>query len=151
MSKKKLFSVPEEEYKSRYADYRTHKEEEQKPENAKKTFLRFLSLIKPHMLPMLVVVVSACMSTACNVISPEPMGNIISILQEQINGRLTGGMIDFSATYSELFKLAGLYAAGSIFTFIFLLFSLPLMTNVVVFLYPFFFFLTLRMNTGSDM
>ena len=118
MSKKNIFSVPEEEYKSRYADYRTHKEEEQKPENAKKTFFRFLSLIKPHMLPMIVVVVCACMSTACNVISPEYMGNIISILQEQINGRLTGGVIDFTATYSELYKLAGLYAAGSIFTFI---------------------------------
>lgn len=118
MSKKKIFSVPEEEYKSRYSDYRTHKEEEQKPENAKKTFSRFLALIKPHMIPMIVVVVSACLSTACSVISPEYMGNIINILQEQINGRLTGGVIDFSATYSELIKLAGLYAAGSIFTFV---------------------------------
>ena len=118
MSKKKIFSVPEEEYKSRYSEYRTHKEEEQKPENAKKTFFRFLSLIKPHLIPMIVVVFCACMSTACNVISPEFMGNIITILQEQINGRLTGGVIDFSATYSELIKLALLYGAGSIFTFV---------------------------------
>ncbi len=118
MSKKHLFSVPEEEYRSRYAAYRTHKEEDNKPQNAKKTFIRFLSLIKPHTIPMIIVVVSACLSTSCNVTAPEYMGNILSILQLQIEGRLSGGVIDFTAIYPELFKLALLYAAASIFTFV---------------------------------
>ncbi len=118
MSKRKSISVPETEYKSRYSEYRTNTEEQQKPENAKRTFLRFLSLIKPHSISMAVVVLSAMLSTACNVVAPEYMGNIISILQEQIEGRLSGGVIDFSATYSQLAILAGLYAAASMFTFI---------------------------------
>ncbi len=118
MRKKSLFTVPEEEYTSRYAAYRTHKEEDNKPADAKKTFFRFLALIKPHAIPMVVVVLSACLSTACNVTAPEYMGNILTTLQIQIEGRLTGGVIDFTSTYSDLTKLALLYGAASLFTFI---------------------------------
>ncbi|MBQ3537928.1 MAG: ABC transporter ATP-binding protein [Clostridia bacterium] len=117
MSKKKLI-VPEETYQSRYASYRTNTEEKQKPQNAKRTFIRFLSLMKPHWLSMTVVVVSAMLSTACSVIAPEYMGRVMNILQDQITGRLSGGVIDFSATFSQLGILAGLYLASSAFTFI---------------------------------
>ncbi len=118
MSKKKSIFVPEEEYKSRYADYRGDRKNEQKPENAKGTFLRFLSLIKPYAFSMFVVVASAMLSTLCNVVAPEYMGNVINILQKQIEGRLTGGSIDFTATFDQLFVLAGLYILASLFTFI---------------------------------
>ena len=118
MSKKKSIFVPEEEYKSRYADYRGDRKNEQKPENAKGTFLRFLSLIKPYAFSMFVVVSSAMLSTLCNVVAPEYMGNVINILQKQIEGRLTGGSIDFTATFDQLFVLAGLYILASLFTFI---------------------------------
>lgn len=118
MSKKKNISVPETEYKSRYAEYRGEPKNEQRPENAKGTFFRFLSLIKPHAVPMAVVVISAMMSTLCNVVAPEYMGNLINILQKQIEGRLEGGMIDFSSTFGQLSVLAGLYIAASLFTFL---------------------------------
>lgn len=117
MSKKKL-NVPEETYQSRYASYRTNTEEKHKPQNAKRTFIRFLSLMKPHWLSMTVVVVSAMLSTACSVIAPEYMGRVMNILQDQITGRLSGGVIDFSATFSQLGILAGLYLASSLFSFI---------------------------------
>lgn len=118
MSKKKNISVPEAEYKSRYAEYRGDPKSEQKPENAKGTFFRFLSLIKPHTIPMAIVVISAMLSTLCNVVAPEYMGNVINILQKQIEGRLSGGTIDFSATIDQLVILASLYLAASLFTFI---------------------------------
>jgi len=118
MSKKKNISVPETEYKSRYADYRNQPKDEQKPENAKGTFLRFVSLIKPHRISMAIVVICAMMSTLCNVVAPEFMGNVISIIQKQIEGRLTGGTIDFTATFDQLTILAGLYLAASLFTFL---------------------------------
>ncbi|MBQ9945118.1 MAG: ABC transporter ATP-binding protein [Clostridia bacterium] len=117
MMSKKNTSVPETEYKSRYSDYRNSPKSEQRPDDAKGTFLRFLALIKPHMLPMIFIVVCAMMSTVCNVIAPEYMGNIITILQEQIDIRLSGGMIDFSATYDQLWRLAALYGAASLFSF----------------------------------
>lgn len=117
MMSKKNTSVPETEYKSRYSDYRNSPKSEQRPDDAKGTFLRFLALIKPHMLPMIFIVVCAMMSTVCNVIAPEYMGNIITILQEQIDIRLGGGTIDFSATYDQLWRLAALYGAASLFSF----------------------------------
>ncbi len=118
VSKKKSIFVPEEEYKSRYAAYRGEPKNEQRPENAKGTFLRFLALIKPYSVSMCVVVASAMLSTLCNVVAPEYMGNVINILQQQIEGRLSGGSIDFTATYEQLFILAGLYFLASMFTFL---------------------------------
>ncbi|MBR3768782.1 MAG: ABC transporter ATP-binding protein [Clostridia bacterium] len=118
MSKSKGISVPETEYKSRYAAYRGAPKNEQKPENAKGTFLRFVALIKPHAFSMAIVVISAMMSTLCNVIAPEYMGNVINILQVQIEGRLSGGTIDFTATFEQVAILAGLYFAASLFTFV---------------------------------
>lgn len=118
MSKNKKISVPETEYKSRYSDYRNSPGSEQKPENAKGTFFRFLSLIKPHWISMSIVVICSMMSTLCNVVAPEFMGNVITIIQHQIEGRLDGGVIDFSATFDQLVILAGLYLAASLFSFI---------------------------------
>lgn len=118
MSKKNNISVPETEYKSRYSEYRNQPKNEQKPENAKATFYRFLALIKPHAIPMAVMVISAMLSTLCNVVAPEYMGEIINTLQIQIEGRLSGGTIDFSATMGDVTILASLYLAASLFTFI---------------------------------
>ncbi len=118
MSKKKNTGISQENPRSRYADYVAVTDEKQKPKDARRTFFRFLALIKPYWFSMAVVVISAMLSTACNVIAPEYMGNVISILQEQIEGRLTGGSIDFSATYSQLMILAALYGAAGLFTFI---------------------------------
>ncbi len=118
MSKKKSFLIPEEEYQSRYSAYRADRKEEQKPENAKGTLLRFISLIKPHAVPMVFVVLFSMASTVCNVVAPDYMGDIITILQQQIDARLAGGAIDFSATYSHLAIIAGLYGGASIFTFL---------------------------------
>lgn len=118
MNKKKSFLIPEEEYQSRYSAYRADRKEEQKPENAKGTLLRFVSLIKPHAVPMIFVVLFSMASTVCNVVAPDYMGNIITILQQQIDARLAGGSIDFSATYSQLAVIVGLYGGASIFTFL---------------------------------
>ena len=118
MSKKKNTAIPDMEYESRYSAYRNERKDEQRPENAKGTFLRFLSLIKPYSIPMSVVVISSLMSTLCNVIAPEYMGNVINILQDQITARINGGTIDFTATYGQLGILAGLYIAASLFSFV---------------------------------
>ncbi len=118
MSKKKQMSVPETEYNSRYAAYRTDRKEEQRPENAKGTLKRFLALIKPHSIPMVVVVGCALISTLCNVIAPKYMADIMNILQLQIEGRLAGGEVDFSETYKQVIMLAVLYVASALFAFV---------------------------------
>ena len=119
MSNKKKNSIPETEYKSKYSAYRKDRSDEQKPENAKGTVIRFFSLIKPHSLQMAIVVISAMASTVCNVIAPEYMGNIINTVQEQINLRAsTGAEFDFSPAYHELIMIAVLYGSASLFSFL---------------------------------
>ncbi len=119
MSKNKIENVPETEYKSKYSDYRKDRNNEQKPENARGTVLRFFSLIKPHAFQMAIVVFSAMASTLCNVIAPDYLGNIINTVQKQIDLRAnTGVQFDFGPAYSELIMIAVLYGAASIFSFL---------------------------------
>lgn len=119
MSKDKIDNIPETEYKSKYSDYRKDRNNDQKPENARGTVLRFFSLIKPHSFQMAIVVFSAMASTLCNVIAPDYLGNIINTVQEQINLRAdTGVEFDFSPAYGELIMLVVLYGAASIFSFL---------------------------------
>lgn len=119
MSKEKIKTVPEAEYQSKYSDYRQKRDDEQKPENAKGTVLRFFALIKPHALPMAIVVISAMAASVCNVIAPQYMGDIINTVQEQIALRASEGTeFAFGAAKTNLIILAALYGSASIFSFL---------------------------------
>ena len=112
MRKKDFFSI-EQTYVSKYSAYRKDRNDEQKPQDAKKTVLRFFSLIRPHAFAMAVVVLAAMGSTVCNVIAPQYMGDVIDIIQKQLELRVqTGVAFDFSATYEKLIWLAALYGAA---------------------------------------
>ena len=117
MSKKTL-NVPEQTYQSRYAAYRKKQDDEQKPENAKKTVFRFFALIKPQIFEMALVIICAMASTVCNVISPEYMGRVINMVQEMIQARADfGTALDFKQADSSIIMLAVLYGGASLFTF----------------------------------
>ena len=107
------------EYESRYASYRKERNEEQRPENAKGTVLRFFSLIKPQALQMAVVVFSAIATTLCNVISPEYMSKIINTMQDLITRRAAGGAaISFAPAMHEIKILALIYGLVTLFSFL---------------------------------
>ena len=119
MRKNKELSEVDQVYESRYSAYRKERKDEQKPENARRTVVRFFMLIRPHAFAMAVVVLAAMGSTVCNVIAPQYMGDVIDIIQKQLELRVqTGIAFDFSATYQKLIWLASLYGAASIFSFI---------------------------------
>ena len=116
MRKTKEFFSIEQTYESRYSAYRKERNDEQKPENAKKTVVRFFLLIRPHAVAMTVVVLAAMASTVCNVLAPQYMGDVIDIIQKRLEARVaTGVAFDFTATYEKLIWLASLYGAASIF------------------------------------
>ena len=119
MKTKSDAGIPQAEYTSKYAAYRKERKEEQKPENARGTVLRFFALIKPHAFSMAIVVLCAMASTVCNVIAPEYMSNVINLLQEMISERVrTGALIDLSSAKTEIVTLAVYYGLASLFTFI---------------------------------
>ena len=119
MRKQKELNLVDQTYESRYSAYRKERNDEQKPENAKKTVIRFFLLIRPHAFAMAVVVLAAMASTVCNVMAPSYMGDVIDIIQKRLEERVaTGVAFDFSATYQKLIWLASLYGAASLFSFI---------------------------------
>ncbi len=118
MSKKVKNDIPDSAYESKYAAYRKENSNEAKPENAKSTLIRFLSLIKPHAIPMAIIVLSASASSLCNVISPEYLGELINALQDLITGRLSGREIVFDSCMPTVYWLAVVYGVASIFTFL---------------------------------
>ncbi len=117
MSKNVKNGIPDSAYESKYAAYRKENSNDAKPENAKGTLIRFLSLIKPHAIPMIIVVLSASASSLCNVISPEYIGEVINQLQDLITGRLNGKEIVFDSCMPTVYRLAVIYGISSIFTF----------------------------------
>ena len=118
MSRNKINSLEETNYSSKYASYRNTPKDEQNPENMRGTVIRFFSLIKPQAFSMAIVCIASMLNTLCTVISPQYLADLINVLQEQIEGRLTGGTIDFSGTYTTIIKLAVIYILSSLFMFI---------------------------------
>ena len=111
--------IPEAEYTGKYAAYREKRNDEQRPDNARGTVLRFFALIKPHAFAMSVVVLSAMASTLCNVIAPEYMSRVINLLQEMIAKRVeTGAEISFDSARNEIITLAVVYGLASAFSFL---------------------------------
>lgn len=105
-------------YNSKYAAYRNQPKNEQKPENMKGTVIRFFALIKPQAISMAIVCIASMLNTVCTVVSPQYLADLINVLQEQIEGRLTGGTIDFSGTYTIIIRLALIYFMSSLFMFV---------------------------------
>lgn len=129
---KQKVNIPEADYESRYSAYRKQRDDEQKPENAKATALRFFALIKPHAFSMALVVISAMASTLCNVLAPDHMGKVINIVQDTIAAYAKGGAkITFNAAYNELTLLAVLYGLGALFAFLQEFFSAGLSQRLV--------------------
>ena len=118
MSRNKVNTLEEASYNSKYAAYRNEPKNEQKPENMKGTVIRFFSLIKPQAVSMAIICIASMLNTVFTVISPRYMADLINVLQEQIEGRLAGGTIDFSGTYAIIIRLALIYFMSSLFMFI---------------------------------
>ena len=118
MKHKTKAEIPEIEYSSKYSAYRKARDDEQKPENAKGTVLRFISLIRPHAFSMGVVVFCAMAATVCNVVAPQYMSDVINMMQEAIANRVqTGAEITFSAARNSIIQLAVIYGLASVFSF----------------------------------
>ncbi|MCH5197592.1 MAG: ABC transporter ATP-binding protein [Oscillospiraceae bacterium] len=118
MKNKAKTEIPEISYSGKYSAYRKTHNDEQKPENAKGTVLRFFSLIKPHAFSMSLVVISAMAGTVCNVIAPEYMSSVINLMQELIQGLIDNGTpITFSVARHEIIMLAIIYGLTSLFSF----------------------------------
>lgn len=90
----------------------------EKPKNFKAALCNFAVLLKPHKLSFLTVAVSSVFTTVMSVFGPRFLGNIIDILQRQVNVKLGGGQMSFEEIISALLQLFAVYTVSVIATYI---------------------------------
>ena len=102
----------------KYAQYRDHSQnEKEKPENFSKTFKKLLSLLKGNGIAICVIVVFTAASSLLNILGPEYLGDIINVLNEQIEVKLSSGKMDFTPIYNILKTIFIIYFLSSALSF----------------------------------
>jgi ATP-binding cassette subfamily B multidrug efflux pump len=93
----------------------------QKAKDFKGTIRRLSSYMSPFRVSILLVLISAVLSTLFSIISPKLMGNATTILYEGSIAKfkgVAGAKIDFDAIFQIVIILAALYILSAILTFI---------------------------------
>lgn len=93
----------------------------QKAKDFRGTLRRLLGYFRPHRVRLLIVLVTAILSTVFSIWTPKLLGNattkLFDGLLEKVRG-VPGGGIDFSAIRLILFQLIALYLLSSLFSYI---------------------------------
>ncbi|ACT00710.1 ABC transporter ATP-binding protein [Paenibacillus sp. JDR-2] len=91
----------------------------QKAKNFKGTLFRLMAYLKPHQTKLLLVLLTAILSTLFSIVSPKIMGHAMTKLAEGFFGKQNGGAgIDFDAINQILLILVILYIISSVFSYI---------------------------------
>ncbi|MBQ8503898.1 MAG: ABC transporter ATP-binding protein [Clostridia bacterium] len=102
----------------KYAQYRDHSQnEKEKPENFGKTFRKLMSLLKGNEFAIVITVVFAAASSLLSILGPQYLGDIITVLNEQVKVKLQSGVMDFSPIYGILKTIFFVYLGSSVLSF----------------------------------
>lgn len=88
-----------------------------KPQNFIETGIKLLSLLKGNIKSVVLVLILGVISTCLSILGPNYLGDIIDILNEQIQIKLATNVMDFTAIYKILITIALIYIGSSITTF----------------------------------
>lgn len=87
----------------------------QKPKNFKATLRRLAGYLRPYRINLIIVLVTALLSTTFSIFSPKLLGHATTRLFE---GMMSKTGIDFGPISSIILLLAGLYVVSSLFAYI---------------------------------
>ena len=105
--------------KDRYSAYRdSRRSEKEKPKKMLPTAKKLLSLLKGRELAVVFTVFCAAGSSLLSVLGPKYLGNIITVLDEQVKNKLASGAMDFSPIYGILKTILFIYIGSSILGFL---------------------------------
>lgn len=104
--------------KQRYASYRETKHEEAKAESFGGTFKKLLRLVMKQKVLIIIVLITCLLSTVCNVLGPSYIGDAVDVLGEQVNIKLSGGIISAKSLVPYLLYLVIIYGGMAIFSYI---------------------------------
>lgn len=104
--------------KDRYAAYRdSRRSEKERPKKLIPTAKKLFSLLKGHEAAIIVTVVCAAVGSFLSILGPKYLGNIIDVLNEQVQNKLSTGAMDFSAIYGILKTILLIYVGSSVLSF----------------------------------
>ena len=92
----------------------------EKPKNFRKTFFRLLHYIRPHLVPLTIVLVLAVVGTVFNTVGPKIMGEATTVLFEGMMSRMRGvdgAAVDFGRIAKILRLLIILYGVSALFRY----------------------------------
>jgi ATP-binding cassette, subfamily B, multidrug efflux pump len=93
----------------------------QKAKNFRNSLIRLIGYLKPYRLALLVVFVTAILSTLFSILSPKILGHATDVLFDGMIGMMKGipgAGINFSALLQILTVLGGLYLLSSAFSYV---------------------------------
>lgn len=103
---------------SKYEMYREKGQQKEKPKNFGKTAVRLMSLLKGNEGKIVFVVLLGIVSAALSVIGPQYLGDIMNVISEQVQNKLTTGHIDFSQLNSFLKDVLIVYSLSAVCAFL---------------------------------
>ena len=104
--------------KDRYAAYRdSRRSEKEKPRKMLPTAKKLMSLLKGREIAIIFTVICAAGSSLLSILGPRYLGNIIDVLNEQVQNKLDTGMMDFSPIYEILRTIIFIYIGSSVLGF----------------------------------
>lgn len=116
---KKVNSSKRTAIKDRYSAYRdSRRSEKEKPRKMLPTAKKLFALLKGREVAVIFTVFCAAGSSLLSILGPKYLGNIITVLDEQVKNKLANGMMDFSPIYGILKTILIIYIGSSVLGFL---------------------------------
>ncbi len=104
--------------KDRYSAYRdSRRSEKDRPKRLLPTAKKLMALLKGREIAILFTVICAAVASLLTILGPRYLGNIIDVLNEQVQHKLATGSMDFTPIYGILKTILLIYIGSSILSF----------------------------------
>lgn len=105
--------------KDRYSAYRdSRRSEKEKPKKMLPTARKLMALLKGREISIAFTVICAAVASLLTILGPRYLGNIIDVLNEQVQNKLATGAMDFTPVYGILKTILLIYIGSSFFSFL---------------------------------
>lgn len=105
--------------KDRYSAYRdSRKSEKEKPRKLLPTAKKLMALLKDREIAIVFTVLCAAGASLLTILGPRYLGNIIDVLNEQVQHKLNTGSMDFNPIYGILKTILLIYIGSSVLSFL---------------------------------
>ena len=104
--------------KDRYSAYRdSRRSEKEKPQKMLPTAKKLMALLKGREIAIVFTVICAAAASLLTILGPRYLGNIIDVLNEQVQNKLNTGAMDFTPVYGILKTILFIYIGSSVLSF----------------------------------